>query len=99
MKNISKTKARHGASWASYCLEKGDNKGQRAINTKECEAKWNEIANETTGQHKEMQLEKQKNVGVNSMEIAALNKRGSAGKGLELVRQQQEVNRKTKQSR
>ena len=37
LKNISKTKGRHGDSFASYCLEKGDNKGQRAINTKECE--------------------------------------------------------------
>ena len=46
-----------------------------------------------------MQLEKQKSVGVNSMEFAALNKRGSAGEGLELVREQQEVNRKRKQSR
>ena len=37
MKNISKTKGRHRASFASYCLEKVDNKEQRAIKTKECE--------------------------------------------------------------
>ena len=34
MKNISKTKGTHGASFASYYLEKVDDKGQRAIRQK-----------------------------------------------------------------
>ena len=34
MKKISKTKGRYGVSFASYCLEKVDNKGQRAIGQK-----------------------------------------------------------------
>ena len=37
MKNISKTKGTHGNLFASYCLERVDNKGQRAIKTKEYE--------------------------------------------------------------
>ena len=40
MKNISKTKCRHTASFASYCLGKVDNKGQREIKTKECERRY-----------------------------------------------------------
>ena len=34
MKHISKTKGRHGASFASYCLQNIDNKGQQAIKIK-----------------------------------------------------------------
>ena len=75
MTNISKTKDRHGASFASYCLEKVDNKGPWAIKTKECERR-----NETKWRMR------QKNAGVNALEIAALNKTGPAGEGLELVR-------------
>ena len=37
MNHISKTKDRHRTSFASYCFEKVNNKGQRAIWTKECE--------------------------------------------------------------
>ena len=50
------------------------------------------------GKHIEIHLEKQKNVGLNAMEFAALNKRKSAREGLELVREKQEVNRQTKQT-
>ena len=35
--NISKTKGRYQVSFACHCLEKIENKGQRAIKTKECE--------------------------------------------------------------
>ena len=39
--NISKTKEKRRASFASYCLQKVDNKGQRAIKTKEFERQLN----------------------------------------------------------
>ena len=43
------------------------------------------MAHETEGKDKEMHLGKQKNVGVNTMEIVALNKKEPVEKGLELV--------------
>ena len=39
MRKISKTKDRHGASFASYCLKKVDNKRQRAIRQKNISGK------------------------------------------------------------
>ena len=43
------------------------------------------MAHETRAKRKQIYLGKQKNVGVTTMENAALNKRESAGKGLELL--------------
>ena len=82
IKNISKTKGRHRASFASYCLEKVDNKEQRAIKTKEC------------GKMKEINLGKQKNVGVNTMEFAALNKTKAMEKAWNYCVEQKKVNRR-----
>ena len=43
------------------------------------------MAHESKSKHKEIYLGEQKNVGVNSMEIAALNKREPVRKGLEVL--------------
>ena len=43
------------------------------------------MAHESKSKHKEIYLEEQKNAGVNSMEIAALNKSEPVGKGLEVL--------------
>ena len=69
MKNISKTKDRHGASFASYCLEKVDNKGQRAIKTKECERR-----NETKWRTR------QKNAGVNGIGNCCAEQKKAGGR-------------------
>ena len=56
------------------------------------------MAHEIKGKHKEIHLGKQKNVGVNMMEIAALNKREPFGEGLELVRETKESESDTKET-
>ena len=71
MKNISKTKGRHGASFASYCLEKVDNKGQRAIKTKECERQNERNAARDKREAQRNKYWETKNVGVNTMKISA----------------------------
>ena len=53
-------------------------------------------AHEAKGKHNEIYFVKQKNVGVNAMEIAALNKRGPVGEGLELLRGTQETGTQNK---
>ena len=44
------------------------------------------MAHDARGKHKEIYLGIQKNVGVNTMEIAAINKREPVQEGLELPR-------------
>ena len=62
------------------------------------------MAHESKSKHKEIYLGEQKNVGVNSMEIAALNKTEPVGKGLEVLHGTKEWqpdkkgNRRTKQT-
>ena len=66
--------ARQKDSIRVLCLKNVDNKGQQAIKTKECERQNKKQAHETKGKHKEICLGKEKNVGVNTKEIAAKNK-------------------------
>ena len=85
-KEISKTKGRHGASFASYCYEKVDNKRQRAIQTKECE-----MQNQTKWRTRR---EIQRNISQEKRmwawiqwESAPLNKRAPMRERLELLRE------------
>ena len=57
------------------------------------------MGRETKGKHKEICLGKQKNVVVDAMEIASLNKREPVGEGLGLLREQKKVNRKKRKSK
>ena len=104
MKNISKTKGRHRASFVSYCLERVDNKGQPAIKTKECERqnerKWRvrQIVNtkKYIWENKKLwawiQWKSLRLAKESRWEKAAWNKRKS-------IRRQRKPRRKTKQSR
>ena len=56
------------------------------------------MAHETQGKHKETYLGKQKNVGVKTMEIAALNKSERFGKGPELLRETNKSQSDTKET-
>ena len=78
------TKSRHGASFAAYCLEKVDNKGQRAIRQKNVSVGMKEKA---TGDEEIYISREQKNVGGDTMEIIARYKSEPFGEGLELVRE------------
>ena len=56
------------------------------------------MAHETKVKLKETNLGKQKNVGVNAMEFASLNKREPFGEGLELLRGVKESQSNTKET-
>ena len=90
IKNVSKTKGKRKASFASYCLKKVDNKRRRAIRQRNVSGKMKRNGARDEGKQKEIYLGKQWNVNVNTMAIGALNEREAVGEGLELLREAKE---------
>ena len=92
-KNISKTKGRHGASFASYCLEKVENKGQQAIKTKNVSGKMKR----NYARDKRYVSRETKECGREYDGKRCAEQKRAAGEGLELVRWIKGVSRKRKE--
>ena len=100
--NISKTKEKRRASFASYCFQKIDNKGQRAIKTKECERQNGSKWRTRQGKKEEIYLGDKRMWARNRF----AEQKAAGGKGLDLVygtkgsqSEDREPRRKTKQRR
>ena len=99
---LARQKADIGLHPHAIIWRRSTTKGSGQLRQRMWAGKWNEMAQDT----EEIHLGEQKNMGVNTMKSAALNKKESAGGGLELVREQREsvgrkrkARRKTKESR